>query len=188
MKVLRAVGAIVFAFAIVGIVTMIIDISTDPPDKPEPTVEAKAPAKEETPKKEELAKVQVKDEEKPAPKPAAPQKTEITFAEFDTKFERDPDMESYPKGVFQLSDGSKVNADYIQYREGGYFDYASAIFFEGKLASLQLETEATLGDVKAGLGVDLTNAVVEERPIGYEITFDDRFAESNIAIYPNEWE
>lgn len=114
-------------------------------------------------------------------------KSEITLEEFDEKFVKDAEEEQYPNGKFQLKDGTIAQADYFNYGENELFYYASAIFFDGKLAKIQLETEATQQEVEESLGVKFGDKVlVEENRIGYEITFNETFHESNIKIYPFE--
>ncbi|USK59193.1 hypothetical protein [Peribacillus asahii] len=135
------------------------------------------------------------DEAAPAPtkvkEPSkAEVKLEITFAEFDKKYERDPEYDSYPDGLFQLKDGTKLNADYISYvDDDGFFDYASAIFYDGKLANLKIETTKSAAEVEAGLGIKSTDGVkIDPTRVGFEITFDDRFATDNIDRFSNEWD
>lgn len=131
-------------------------------------------------------KVEVKTEE--AQEKKVPEvKEQVTFAEFDSKNKRDPEEKQYIDGLFILEDGTRVNADYINYVDGEYYDYASAIFYEGKMAKIQLETSASISEVEAGLGIKFNDVIiVEPIRIGYEIIFDKTFADENIHLNPFE--
>jgi 5'-3' exonuclease len=118
-----------------------------------------------------------------------PVKTEITKDEFNQKFKLDPEEEQqYKNGKFELADGSTVNADYLFYVGGETFTYAMAIFFEGKLADIQFETDKSQEEVAEALGISFENATVEENNYGFEVNFDEQFHDSNISVYPNEWD
>lgn len=145
------------------------------------------PVKEEESDEEESSVVEPSKEEETQPVDV-PLKTTITVDEFNAKFKLDEEEEQYPNGKFQLKDGTIVNADSYNYGESDLFDYAMAIFFEGKLAHLQLETKERVGYISKGLGVDLSNARLETNKIGYEIIFNETFSDQNIAIFPNEWD
>jgi hypothetical protein len=126
-------------------------------------------------------------EEKPKVEQVKP---EINFVEFDKKYERDPEATPYMDGLFLLKDGTRLNADYIQYMDDdGFFDYASAIFYDGKLANLKLETTKTVEEVEAGLGITFNEDVkVDPTRNGFDINFDERFLIDNIERLPNEWD
>lgn len=156
----------------IGIAISLTACSEETAEEPTPVVKEPAPVKvEEQPKVE-------------------PVKTEITFAEFDNKYERDPDYESYQDGLFLLKDGTELKGDYIHYMDDeGFFDYASAIFYDGKLVNLKIETDKSYEEVEAVLGVKFTNDVkVDYTDGGFKINFDERFAIENIKRLPNEWE
>lgn len=132
--------------------------------------------------KTEAAPVVVEEQPK-----AKTSKTEITFAEFDKAFERDPEEKEYIDGPFILKDGTTKNADFISYVGGDLFEYASAIFYEGKLVHTQMETSATIDELEKGLGITFDDSVkVEPYLSGYEITWDETFADENIKLFPFE--
>lgn len=116
-----------------------------------------------------------------------PVKTEITKDEFNQKFKFEAEEEQYENGKFELSDGSTVNADYFSYGENELFVYALATFFEGKLADIQFETDKSQDEVAEALGISFENANVEENNYGFEVNFNEQFHDSNISVYPNEW-
>ncbi|MCM3599412.1 hypothetical protein M3175_01610 [Robertmurraya korlensis] len=120
--------------------------------------------------------------------PISTTKTEITQEEFEAKYKQDPEETQYPNGKFELTDGSTVNADFISYGENELFDYATAIYSDGKLASIQFETSAAIEEIEDALGMKFEDSQVEQNRIGYEITLNDTFSEANIAVYPFEWE
>jgi len=108
-------------------------------------------------------------------------------------FKLDSEEKQYPNGKFQLKGGSIVNADFLMYGENDLFDYASAIFYQGKLVHLQVETNKPAEEVFEGLGITPTKDVtVETKDWGetlvHDITFDKTFNDSNIAVFPNEWD
>jgi hypothetical protein len=118
-----------------------------------------------------------------------PEKSFISLEEFNQLFEQDTKEEQWIDGKFQLVDDSIVYADYLSYGKSDLFDYATTIFYGGKLAYIQLETNSTLEEVLSSLRITLDqNAAIEPNPNGFEITFDEKFHEKNISIYPNEWE
>lgn len=143
--------------------------------------ESKESTEEATEVVEQPAEVTVVEEKLP---------TRMTLSEFNAKFKQDPEETQYQNGKFQLKDGSVVNADYLSYSENDTFDYAIAIFYEGNLADIQIETSLNEDELEKSLGVSFEgeNTVVVPYKYGYEVTFDSRFNEGNIAIYPNEWD
>jgi hypothetical protein len=146
--------------------------------------EIKPVEKDKTDSPEE-PKEEIKDEEPTV----TPVKTEITKDEFNKKFKLDPEEEQqYENGKFELADGSTVNADYLFYVGGETFTYAMTIFFEGKLADIQFETDKSQDEVAEALGISFENATVEENNYGFEVNFNDMFHDSNISVYPNEWD
>jgi hypothetical protein len=68
-------------------------------------------------------------------------KTFLSKDEFNKMFKLDPEEKQYENGKFQLKDGSIIYADDLMYGESELFSYASAIFYKGKLAHLQIETD-----------------------------------------------
>jgi hypothetical protein len=118
-----------------------------------------------------------------------PERSFITLEEFDQLFEQDAKEEQWIDGKFQLADNSIVYADYLSYGKSDLFDYATTIFYGGKLAYIQLETKIPAEVFLSSLSITQDqNASIEPNPNGFEITFDDKFHEKNISIYPNEWE
>ncbi|KOR78794.1 hypothetical protein AM232_10195 [Bacillus sp. FJAT-21352] len=89
-----------------------------------------------------------------------------------------------------MKDGSIVNADKLNYGENDVFDYASVISYEGKIAQMQIDTESSIENIEKGLGVSFENYTVEPNKFGsgYEVIFNDTFADNNLAVLPNEWE
>lgn len=140
----------------------------------------------EKPKEEVKQEKQASKEETTKVVEAEPEPAEITFVDFDKKYTRDTEETQYPSGLFELKDGTRLNADYITYSNGDYFDYAMAVFYEGKLARLKLETSASIEEVEQGLE-SLEGTTVNQTRVGYEIVFDERFATDNIAVLPSEW-
>jgi hypothetical protein len=128
------------------------------------------------------------DEKEETETTVTPVKTEITKDEFNQKFKFEVEEEQYEHGKFELSDGSTVNADYFSYGENELFVYALATFFEGKLADIQFETDKSQEEVAESLGISFENATVEENNYGFEVNFNDMFLDSNISVYPNEWD
>jgi hypothetical protein len=105
-------------------------------------------------------------------------------------FKQIPEETQYPNGKFQLKDGSIVYADKLNFGKNYVFDYASVIFFEGKIAHMQVDTDSSIEDIDMGLGVSFENYTVEPYKFGsgYEVIFNDTFADDNLAVLPNEWE
>lgn len=96
----------------------------------------------------------------------------------------------YPNGKYQLKNGLIVNADSFNYEASDVFDYATVIFYEGKLVHLQVDTELSVDDSEKRLGISFHNATVEPYKFGsgYEFIFNEIFADENIAMFPNEWD
>lgn len=118
----------------------------------------------------------------------SPSKKTVTFEEFDSMFQQDPEEKQYFNGEFQLKNGSIVNADYLSYGESELFDYTMAIFYEGNLVEFQMETDATVEEIENVLGISFEDAQVEKYRFGFEVTFNNMFHDTNISIYPFEWE
>jgi hypothetical protein len=113
----------------------------------------------------------------------------ITPEEFHSLFKKNADEAQYPEGKFQLMDGTVVNADFFSYSHSSIFEYATAIFYEGELASLFVETTVGIKQIESTLGMKFEGiAMVEPTLNGYQITFHSMFHDSNIAVYPFEWE
>lgn len=112
----------------------------------------------------------------------------ITEEDFNKKYKKDPEEKQYKDGKFELADGSIIKADDYSYGESDIFDYASAIFKNGTLVHLQIETDKSQEEIEEGLGITFNdgNTVIENR-IGYEINFDETFLDENISVFPNEW-
>jgi hypothetical protein len=114
-------------------------------------------------------------------------KTEVTFQEFDGRYTRDPDEKQYINGVFILKDGTTASADYISYIDGDIFDYASVIFYKGKLAHIQMETTAPIEEIETAFGMTFgDNVIIDPNYVGFEIIFDETFADENIHRFPFE--
>ncbi|WP_110928753.1 hypothetical protein [Bacillus massiliglaciei] len=138
---------------------------------------------------EEAFEVEYIEISKPTNENTPAKTTTITFSQFDAKYKRDSESESYMDGLFLLKDDSKVNADYIQYLGLEAFDYASAIFYEGKLVNLKIESTKSIEDVEKEIGITFTDDIrIDPTRIGYEINFDERFLTDNIKRFPNEWD
>jgi hypothetical protein len=117
-----------------------------------------------------------------------PERSFVTLEEFNQLFEQDPEEEQWIDGKFQLADESIVYADYLSYGKSDLFEHATTIFYGGKLAYIQLESKFPPEVFLSSLSITQDqNAAIEPNPNGYEITFDDKFHEKNISIYPNEW-
>ncbi|MEH6942444.1 hypothetical protein [Bacillus sp. JJ722] len=111
----------------------------------------------------------------------------ITFAEFDATHTRDTEEKAYIDSPFILKSGEELTADYIMYVDGGYFDYASAVFNNKELARIKLETSASIKEIEKVLGVTFDDSVIVEKTrIGYEIVFDPKFKSDNVHRYPFE--
>jgi phage terminase small subunit len=120
-------------------------------------------------------------------------KTFLTKDEFNKQFKLDSSEKQYENGKFQLKDGSTINADYLTYGESELFTYAIATFYQGKLVHLQVETDKSLEEIFKGLGITPTKDIkVETQNWGdtfvHDITLDKTFDDSNIAVFPNEWD
>ncbi|KFZ32287.1 hypothetical protein JS44_12515 [Anoxybacillus flavithermus] len=60
------------------------------------------------------------------------------------------------------------------------------------MVDIQIDTDKPIEEVFKGLGITATkDIIVETKNWGdtfvHEITFDKKFLDSNIAVYPNEW-
>ncbi|GGJ73211.1 urease accessory protein UreE [Anoxybacillus voinovskiensis] len=143
-------------------------------------------------KKEEDAQKKYQNEQQQAKKEdQSTSKTFLTKDEFNKRFKLDSSEKQYDNGKFQLKDGSTINADYLTYGKSELFTYAVAIFYQGRLVHLQVETDKLLEEILKGLGVTATkDTKVETQNWGntfiHDITFDKIFDESNIAVFPNE--
>ncbi|MED3691318.1 hypothetical protein P4534_21360 [Peribacillus butanolivorans] len=117
-------------------------------------------------------------------------KESLSVDEFNARFKQDSEEKQYPNGKFQLKDGSIVNADKFNYEGNSMFDYATVIFFEGQIAHMQVDTESSIEDIEKGLGISFKDARVEEYKYGkgYEVIFNETFADENISVLPNEWD
>ncbi|MGD6897081.1 hypothetical protein [Bacillus infantis] len=161
----------------------------EPKEKPAEKAKVEIEESEESNSVEEV-KTETKEEEKEETeveqKATLPAK--INKADFEAKFSLDTDETQYNDGKFQMGNGTKVQADYLFYSDDEVFDYASAIFHEGVLVDIQVETTVSIEELEKGLGVSFSEAKVNPYKYGYEINFDEAFAEGNISVYPNEWE
>lgn len=144
--------------------------------------------KEEVVNKLEVKTPDLEEEVKPVTTDSLEESLNVD--EFNRKFKQDPDENQYPEGKFQLKDGSIVNADNFNYSENNIFDYASVIFKDGELAHIQVDTESSIEEIENGIGIPFKDARVEEYKFGggYEIIFDETFADENIKVFPNEWD
>lgn len=116
----------------------------------------------------------------------------ITKQEFDSKFKRDPDEKQYENGKTELKDGTVLNVDEIVYSNGESFDYVITTFFEGNLVHMQVETSKSTEEALNGLGLS-ENDYVRIKPSPsmtgiFDVVFDERFADENIAVFPSEWD
>ncbi|MHC0038005.1 hypothetical protein [Pseudoneobacillus sp. C159] len=113
----------------------------------------------------------------------------ISLEEFNQLFEQDSKEEQFIDGKFQMADGTIVYADYFRYGKSDLFDYATAIFYGGKLAHIELETTTTPEEFLSSLRITQDqNAAIDPSPNGFKINFDDKFHEKNVSVYPTEWE
>ena len=117
----------------------------------------------------------------------------LTQEEFNQKYELDNEMDQYPNGKFELKDGTVINADDFSYLGGETFDYATAIFFDGQIAHLQLELkdgfskEAVLNELEFNEGdVEYMPGKINNNIV--EIVVDETFADENIKRFPSEWD
>ncbi|RFU60519.1 hypothetical protein, partial [Peribacillus glennii] len=114
--------------------------------------------------------------------------TEITFAEFDKKYTKDSQEKQWPVGLFEFKNGTKINADLLFYSASDIFDYASVIVYEGKIAHMQLETVNSIDEIEKGLGISFSDdVIVDPNRVGFDIIFNEKFKDENIARFPNEW-
>lgn len=162
---------------------------------------AKDEKKQATPQIQERPKVEeptetmsvASEEKEPAEEPKEPEttklKTYITEKEFNKKFKFDSEEKQYKNGKFKLIDGTIVHADDYSYGECDLFDFAMATFYKGKLAHIQMDTTKSISEIESALGVQIKgNATVDPTIGGYEIIFNDTFADENIQVFPNEWD
>ncbi|KMY49637.1 hypothetical protein [Peribacillus loiseleuriae] len=126
--------------------------------------------------------------EKTEPNKTKNLKEYLIFDECNAMFKQDPEETQYPNGKYQLKGGAMVNAASFNYEASDVFDYATVIFYEGKLAHLQLDTESSVEDIEKRLSISFHTAIVEPYKFGsgYEVIFNETFADENIAILPNE--
>lgn len=113
----------------------------------------------------------------------------VTADDFNEMFEQDPEEEQFPNGKYELNNGTIINADTFSYVDSEVFDYANVVFFDGRIAHMQIEGESSIEEIEKGIGVSLKAARIEEFKFGsgYEIIFNEKFADENIAVLPNEW-
>lgn len=137
-------------------------------EEKETTISTQPEEKEETEVKEEV-------------------KTTVTLEDFNKLFKQDESETQYPNGKFELQDGSIVNADFFSYIGNDVSDYTTAIFSEGELAAVQFETSKSIDEIEKALGIAFEDSQVEKNRIGYEVTLNETFKESNISVYPFEW-
>lgn len=177
----------------IGFAALVLTACSESEETQEPAHVQSEPEVEET-KQEETVDV-VKETEEKAKEEVEEIKEEtlpvkITLNDFNAKYKQDDEETQYQNGKFQLRDGTVVTADYLMYSENDTFDYAIAVFHEGTLADIQIETSLTDAKLEKSLGVSFSgkNTVVKPYQFGYEITFDSKFDDDNIAVYPNEWD
>lgn len=116
-------------------------------------------------------------------------KVALTTEEFNSMFKKKADETQYIGGKFELMDGTVVQADFYSYEVSALFEYATAVFYKGELASLQLITTVGINQIEEALGMKFDeNALVEPTENGYQIIFDSMFHDTNISVYPYEWE
>jgi hypothetical protein len=167
-----------FWFVLTALFIIGLFVGEDEEQTKEPLQEVSTIVKEEPkPQKKEVEK----EEKKETP-------TTITLNEFNQTFKQDQNENQYPNGQFQLKDGSNVQADYLMYRENELFEFASAVFYEGKLVNLSVETDKTWEEIEEGIGISFKTASVTPTLAGWNINFMLKFYKDNIAKYPNEWE
>lgn len=159
-----------------------------PASKPKTTQEEKGDTQEKQQETTDKRQQTKKDTEQ-----QTTNKTFLTRDEFNKRFKLDSSEKQYENGKFQLKDGSTINADYLTYGESELFTYATATFYQGKLVHLQVETDKSLEEILKGLGITTTkDTKVETQNWGdtfvHDITFDTTFLDSNIAVFPNEWD
>jgi hypothetical protein len=116
-------------------------------------------------------------------------KISLTTDEFNSMFKKKTDETQYKDGNFELMDGTLVKADFYSYGVSALFEYATAIFYKEELVSLQLITTVGIKQIEEGLGMNFEEiALVEPTENGYRIIFDSMFHDTNISVYPYEWE
>jgi hypothetical protein len=115
-------------------------------------------------------------------------KVALTSDEFNLMFKQKADETQYKGGKFELMDGTIVEADFYSYGVNALFEYATAVFYKGELASLQLITTVGINQIEDKLGMSFDEmALVEPTEDGYRIIFDSMFHDTNISVYPYEW-
>lgn len=115
-------------------------------------------------------------------------KLSITKEEFNSKYDKHSEEKQFENADFELMDGTKVKADFFSYEPSALFDYATAIFYKDELAFLYLETTLGIEQIQSILQMKFDEiAFVEPLGYGYHITFDSMFHETNIGVYPYEW-
>jgi hypothetical protein len=116
-------------------------------------------------------------------------KIALTTEEFNSMFKKKSDETQYKDGKFELMDGSLVKADFYSYGVSALFEYATAVFYKEELASLQLITTVGINQIEKALSMNFEEiALVEPTENGYRIIFDSMFHDTNISVYPYEWE
>jgi hypothetical protein len=115
-------------------------------------------------------------------------KLSITKEEFNSKYKNLSEEKQFENADFQLMDGTTVKADFFSYEPSALFEYATAIFYKDELAFLYLETTLGIEQIQSILNMKFDGiALVERLGHGYHITFDSMFHETNIGVYPYEW-
>jgi hypothetical protein len=113
----------------------------------------------------------------------------LTTEEFNSMFKKKSDETQYKDGKFELMDGTIVKADFYSYGVSSLFEYATAVFNKEELASLQLITTVGINQIEEALNMNFEEiALVEPTENGYQIIFDSMFHDTNISVYPYEWE
>jgi hypothetical protein len=116
-------------------------------------------------------------------------KIALTTEEFNSMFKKKSDETQYKDGKFELMDGTLVKADFYSYGVSALFEYATAVFYKEELASLQLITTVGINQIEEALSMNFEEiALVEPTENGYRIIFDSMFHDTNISVYPYEWE
>jgi hypothetical protein len=112
----------------------------------------------------------------------------ISKDEFNSKYDKHREEKQFENADFQLMDGTRVKADFFSYEPSALFEYATAIFYKDELAFLYLETTLGIEQIQSILDMKFDEiALVEPLGHGYHITFDSMFHETNIGVYPYEW-
>jgi hypothetical protein len=113
----------------------------------------------------------------------------LTTEEFNSMFKKKSEETQYKDGKFELMDGTLVEADFYSYGVSSLFEYATAVFYKDELASLQLITTVGINQIEEALNMNFEEiALVEPTENGYQIIFDSMFHDTNISVYPYEWE